>query len=201
MAERYISNQEEFDKMTERQRMVAGYPYHPGDPELAEGRRNARLLTHEFNSSAPGAKDERKAILRKLLGSIKGERIFIEPFFRCDYGYNIHVGEKLEANFNVVMLDCARIDIGDRVLIGPNVQIYTATHPVEADLRVDFEFAKPIKIGNDVWLGGNATICPGVTIGNRVTVGAGAVVTKDVPDDVVVAGNPAKVIRHLAPPS
>ncbi|KAI0242582.1 hypothetical protein L0F63_000529 [Massospora cicadina] len=189
MAEKYIHNQAEFEKLTERQRMVAGYPYKPSDPELIEGRKLARELTYKFNTSAPGCKDERDQILRKLFGSIKGDRILIEPDFRCDYGYNIHIGLNLEANFNIVMLDCARIDIGDRVLIGPSVQIYTATHPVEADLRLEFELAKPITIGDDVWIGGNATICPGV------------IVTKNVPDDVVVAGNPAKIIRRLTPPS
>ncbi|XP_055326144.1 maltose O-acetyltransferase-like [Sitodiplosis mosellana] len=192
----------EYEHLTQKERMIAGYPYRPGNPQLANERANARQLIRKYNDSEVGDKAGRRKILEELLNpACRDKKIFIEVPFRVDYGYNLTLGNNVEANFNCVFLDCAPITIGDNCLLAPGVQIYAATHPLNPKYRKDddeyYELAFPVKIGNNVWIGGNAIICPGVTIGDNVVVGAGSVVTKDVPSDVVVAGNPAKVIRTL----
>lgn len=174
--------------MTERQKMISSQLYRADDPELTALRRRAKRLMREFEAR------EEPEVLRELLGSC-GEKVHIEATFKCDYGFNIHLGERFYANFDCIMLDGAEIRIGDDCLLGPRVCLYTAGHPVETKPRVDLlEFSKPISIGHRCWLGGNSIVLPGVTIGDEVVVGAGAVVTKDVPDGSVVAGNPARVI-------
>lgn len=182
---------------TEKQKMLSGELYHAPDPELSEERLQARLLIGELNSSRDDEEEERKNILKKLL-PWAGEGFWLQPPFYCDYGYNISTGEQVFFNFNCVVLDVMPVIIGSRSLIGPNVQIYTATHPMDYRERAaGLEFAKPVTIGEDVWIGGSAVICPGVTIGDRSVIGAGSVVTKDVPADVFAAGNPCKIIRDL----
>jgi maltose O-acetyltransferase len=183
--------------MTERERMLAGELYDPLDVDLVAGRRRARDLVKDLNDTRDADAELRAAIVQELIGSA-GHGTWIEPPFFCDYGSNITLGDKVFFNFNCVVLDCARVRIGSNVLFGPGVQIYTATHPLDAATRRTWkEFAKPITIGSDVWVGGGAIICPGVTIGDRSVIGAGSVVTRDVPADVIAAGNPCRVIREL----
>ncbi|GBF94638.1 maltose O-acetyltransferase [Raphidocelis subcapitata] len=190
------------DKRTEKEKMLAGDLYLAFGPELFAERTAARRLLRAFNDEH----DEgvRLGVLRQLLGGFDQEEPpFIEPPLRVDYGYNIKVGKKFYANFNTVILDCAPVTIGDRVLFGPNVQVYAASHPVEGWVRngtAGPEWAKPITIGSDCWIGGGAIILPGVVIGEGCTVGAGSVVTKSVPPFSVVAGNPARVVRRLQRP-
>ena len=183
--------------MTEKEKMLAGELYNAGDPVLVKERHHARLLTQQINKLDEDSKKERNQLLRQLMPN-SGKGLWIEPPFYCDYGYNIKTGKNVFFNFNCVILDVMPVTIGSDVLFGPNVQIYTATHPMEAEARKTWlEFAKPISIGNDVWVGGGAIICPGVSIGNGVVIGAGAVVTKSVPDNVFVGGNPARVIKEI----
>lgn len=183
--------------MTEKEKMLSGQLYDAGDPELTEERHQARLLFQKINQIGDDKKEVRNRLFYELIGGA-GEGLWIEPPFYCDYGYNIHLGSKVFMNFNCCILDVMEVRIGNNVLLGPNVQIYTATHPLDAKTRSSWlEYAKPIQIGNDVWVGGGAIICPGVTIGNGVVVGAGAVVTKNMPDSVFVAGNPAKPIKQI----
>ena len=183
--------------MTEKEKMIAGAMYDPMDAQLVEDRLKARLRFQEINAIEESRKKERDELFYKLMGRA-GIGLYIEPPFYCDYGYNIKLGEGVYMNFNCCILDVAEVRIGDHTMLGPNVQIYTATHPLEARARNSGrEFAKPIRIGNNVWIGGNAVICPGVTIGNNVVVGASAVVTKDFPDDVFIAGNPARIIKAI----
>jgi len=178
--------------------MLSGELYHAPDPELSEERVKARLLLGELNSSAEDEEEKRKSILEKLIPAA-GAGFWLQPPFYCDYGYNISTGENVFLNFNCVVLDVMPVKIGNRTLIGPNVQIYTATHPMDYRERAaGLEFAKPVTIGEDVWIGGSAVICPGVIIGDRSVIGAGSVVTKDIPPDVFAAGNPCRVIRSLA---
>ena len=184
--------------MTEKEKMLSGKLYNASDAELSLERHNARLLFQKINSIGDANKEERNKLFYELFGEV-GDSLWIEPPFYCDYGYNISLGDNVFFNFNCCILDVMPVEIGNNVLIGPNVQIYTATHPINAKERATMlEFAKPIKIGNDVWIGGGAIICPGVTIGNGVVIGAGAVVTKNVSDYVFVAGNPAKEIKKIA---
>jgi maltose O-acetyltransferase len=160
-------------------------------------RSRARQITYSLNQTKDTEAHYRNQLIQDLFGTIEGE-IGLEPPFYCDYGYNIHVGEGFFANFNCVFLDVCPIRIGKRVLMGPNVQLYTATHPMDRETRASgLEAGKPITIGDDVWIGGNAVINPGVTIGDNVVIGSGAVVTKDIPSNVFAGGNPAKVIRNL----
>lgn len=183
--------------LTEREKMLAGELYNATDPELVAARRRARDLVHDFNHSREAEAELRQQRLRDLFGSM-GENLVIEPPFYCDYGQNISIGSDVFFNFNCVILDPARVEIGDRVLFGPNVQIYTATHPIDAATRrAGLEGGKPIRIGSDVWVGGSVVLCPGVTVGDRTVIGAGAVVTRDLPADVFAAGNPCRVIRSL----
>jgi maltose O-acetyltransferase len=183
---------------TEKQKMLSGELYNALDPELSEERLKARLLLSELNNSREDEEEKRNSILKKLIPDA-GAGFWLQPPFYCDYGYNISTGERVFFNFNCVVLDVMPVKIGNRTLIGPNVQIYTATHPMDYRERAaGLEFAKPVTIGEDVWIGGSAVICPGVTIGDRSVIGAGSVVTKDIPPDVFAAGNPCRVIRNLA---
>lgn len=182
---------------TEKDKMVNGDFYNPTDPELVKDRNNARKLIRIFNESIETEDNIRTVLLKQLFGST-GNNIFIEPTFRCDYGYNIHVGENFFANFDCVFLDVCEIRIGDNCFIAPGVHIYTATHPVNAQERITgIEYGKPVNIGNNVWVGGRAVINPGVSIGNNVVVASGTVVTKDVPDNVVIGGNPARILKKV----
>ena len=179
---------------TERQKMLAGEMYCPLDPELVAARARARHLCKNLNATLES--DERRSILCDLFGK-GGDTAWIEPPFYCDYGTNIELGERVFFNFNCTILDVCPVRIGDFTLFGPSVQIYTALHPFDAEQRRRNEFGKPIEIGADVWIGGGAIILAGVRIGSRAVVGAGSVVTRDVPDAVFCAGNPCRVIRPI----
>lgn len=179
------------------QKMVAGELYDPLDPELVAARERARALCLALGPLRESQRDERRKLLTELLGA-GGDTAWIQPPFFCDYGENIELGERVFFNFNCVVLDVCQVTIGDFTLFGPAVQIYTATHPMNAELRRQQEFGKPIAIGSDVWVGGGAIFCPGVTVGSKTVIGAGSVVTKDIPDGVFAAGNPCRVIRELA---
>lgn len=176
--------------------MLAGELYNPGDPELVAARDRARDLCHALNATRGSERTERRAILRELFGA-GGDTALMHPPFWCDYGSNIELGRKVFFNFNCVVLDVCRVRIGDYTMFGPAVQILTATHPLDAMQRRERESAKPITIGSDVWVGGGAIICPGVTVGSRSVIGAGSVVTRDVPDGVFAAGNPCRIIRPI----
>ena len=181
---------------SEKQKMLAGELYDPLDPELSQDRLRCRTLLKAFNDTREDQTKERTELLDRLFGAESG--VWIQPPFFCDYGTNIRMGSKVFFNFNCVVLDVMQVTIGSSVLFGPSVQIYTATHPMDAATRAKWlEFGKPISIGSDVWVGGTAIICPGVSIGNRTVIGAGSVVTRDIPDDVFAAGNPCKVIKRL----
>ena len=182
-----------------RERKLAGERYRADDEELQRELARAQELSHRYNTMDPIDTYSRRALLVELLGAF-GEGSEIRPPFRCDYGYQTFVGARTFANFGLVCLDVARVTIGDDVQIGPNVQLLTALHPVAAGLRRDkWEAARPITIGHNVWLGGGVIVLPGVTIGDNTVVGAGAVVSRDLPPDVVAVGNPARVIRAVAP--
>ena len=180
---------------SEKEKMLAGELYDALDQQLSDERIKARLHLQQLNNAAADDTATMIAASRALLPNA-GAELWIQPPFYCDYGYNIETGDKVFFNFNCVVLDVMKVKIGSRTLFGPNVQIYTATHPLDSATRATgLEFAKPVTIGDDVWVGGSVVICPGVTIGDRVVIGAGSVVTKDIPDDAVAAGNPCKVIR------
>jgi maltose O-acetyltransferase len=182
---------------TERAKMVSGELYEPWDPELVALRRAARLATEAFNRTSTDERELRTTLLKELFGSTGGA-IFVEPSFRCDYGCNIHVGENFYANFDCVILDVAPVRIGRNCLLAPQVGIYTAFHPLDPVARSSGkELAAPITLGDDCWIGGHATINPGVTLGNNVVVASGAVVTKSFGDNVLLAGVPARVVRRL----
>lgn len=177
--------------------MVEGERYDATHPHLIERLRATREKLHEFNSLRPTDDAALHAIIRSLLGSC-GERFQINQPFRCDYGCNIHIGENFFANFNLTILDEAEVRIGDYAFIGPNVSIYTACHPLDAPSRNEcVEWAEPVTIGHNVWIGGSTTILPGVTIGDNVVIGAGSVVTRDIPSNTVAVGNPARPIRTI----
>jgi maltose O-acetyltransferase len=185
------------DRRTQRERMLAGDLYNADDPDLAADLLRARLLQDEYNRTAADAAGERRRILERLLAEI-GPDCEIRPPFYCDYGYQVRFGARVFANYGLIALDVAPITIGDDVQIGPNVQLLTPTHPVDAQARLaKWESARPIAIGANVWLGGGAIVLPGVTIGDNTVVAAGAVVTRDLPGNVVAVGNPARVVRHL----
>ncbi len=182
--------------MTEKQKMLAGELYDPLDAVLSAERSRCRELCRQLNETREDQPDLRQRLLAELFGRETGA--WIQPPFYCDYGTNITLGEKVFFNFNCVVLDVMPVVIGSNVLFGPAVQIYTATHPIAAaERRTWMEAARPITIGSDVWIGGGAILCPGVTIGDRTVIGAGSVVTRDIPGDVVAAGNPCRVIRRL----
>jgi len=182
---------------TEKQKMLAGELYLADDPELAAEMKQASRLLRMYNSTTEEHKEQRQQILQELFGKVE-QKVTIVPPFYCDYGNNIYVGNGLFMNYGCVILDCNTVHIGENVLCAPYVQIYTAYHPTEPEIRLSGkELAAPIKIGNNVWIGGGAIICPGVTIGDNSTIGAGSVVVKDIPENVVAAGNPCRIIRHL----
>ena len=174
---------------SERDKMLAGELYDPLDPALVQARERARDLCQGLNATREKDTDIRRRILKQLFGK-GGESVWMQPPFFCDYGSNIVLGERVYFNFNCVVLDVCRVTIGDFTLLGPAVQVYTATHPMNAELRRRQEFAQPIEIGSDVWVGGAAIICPGVKIGSKAVIGAGSVVTRDIPGGMFAAGNP-----------
>ena len=176
--------------------MLAGELYDPMDPELIAARTRARDLCQALNVTRDADADGRRAILRQLFGT-GGESVWMQPPFFCDYGANIELGERVFFNFNCVVLDVCRVRIGDFTLFGPGVQILTPLHPLDAELRRKQELGKPVEIGSDVWVGGGALILAGVRIGSRTVVGAGSVVTRDLPEGVLAAGNPCRVIRPI----
>lgn len=181
---------------SEREKMLAGELYDPLCPELARLRLRARELCQALNAGPESDEKQRRRILRELLGE-GGDSAWIQPPFYCDYGENIHLGERVFFNFNCVVLDVCPVVIGDLTMFGPAVQIYAATHPLDAVQRRTRESGKPVTIGADVWVGGGAIVCPGVTIGPRSVIGAGSVVTRDVGESVFAAGNPCRVIRVI----
>ncbi|MAM17928.1 MAG: sugar O-acetyltransferase [Christiangramia sp.] len=185
---------------TEKEKMLAGEAYiavgRKGE-ELFKERQFAKELLFQFNNLPPSEIRERNEILKKLLGKT-GKNFYFEPPFRCDYGYNIEIGRNFYSNYNLTVLDCASVKIGDNVMLGPNVQLYTAGHPIHHEKRNElWEYAKPIKIGNNVWIGGNTVINPDVTIGDNVVIGAGSVVTRNIPANVIALGNTCKVYREI----
>jgi maltose O-acetyltransferase len=183
---------------TEKEKMLAGEYYLAGDEQLVAERLQCKALLKKLNVDEYVFGEPVKKILAELLPNATAG-IYIEPPFHCDYGYNLYCGENVYFNVNCVVLDVMKVTLGNNVFCGPGVQIYTATHPLDAIARRARENAKPITIGDDCWIGGGAIICPGVTIGSRCVIGAGSVVTKNVPDDSLAAGNPARVIRKLTP--
>jgi maltose O-acetyltransferase len=184
-------------ELSERQKMLSGEEFRPFDAELVTLRKRARRLTRAFNASTEEEMSRRAEILRELFGGL-GKRFEIEPPFHCDYGSQIIAGERLFLNFGCVILDCAEVRFGQDVLCGPNVHIYSVTHPLDPVHRArGVESAKPVRIGDRVWIGGGCIICPGITIGDGTTIGAGSVVTRDIPANVFAAGNPCRVIREL----
>ncbi|MCV6649135.1 chorismate mutase [Enterococcus faecium] len=180
---------------TEKEKMIAGELYFANDPELVSDRMFARSQSQIINQAESA--ELRSQLLKETFGRT-GKKIYMEPVINFDYGYNIFVGENFYANFNCTFLDVSTIEIGDNCMFAPNVQLYTATHPLHPVKRNSgLEYAKPIKIGNNVWLGGGVIVTPGVTLGDNVVVGAGSVVTKSFPDNVVIAGNPARIIKTV----
>lgn len=183
--------------MSEKEKMLNGKFYDPMDKKLIKDRLEARKLQYTFNNSKPSEGVKRKETLKQLLDKT-GDKCYIEPPFRCDYGYNISVGDNFYANFDCVVLDVNKVIIGDNVQLGPGVHIYTALHPSDPEERKDkTEYSSKVIIGDNVWIGGKAVICPGVTIGSNTTIGTGSVVTKDIPDRVLAVGNPCKVIKKF----
>lgn len=190
-------NVSDMDEKEIWQAMVGGERYDASHPALLLRLEETRAKLYEFNNTHPSDTNRLKAIIHDLLGA-HGDFCQVNQPFRCDYGCNIFVGENFFANFNLTVLDEAEVRIGDNVFIGPNVSIYTACHPLDARERNRLvEWAEPVTIGNNVWIGGSVTIVPGVTVGDNVVIAAGAVVTKDVPDNVVVGGNPARIIKKI----
>ncbi|MEK4510754.1 acetyltransferase [Paenibacillus anaericanus] len=182
---------------SEKQKMLDGELYLASDPQLSQENKHARKLTRLYNQTTEEESELRIKILKELFGST-GEFLSVEPNFRCDYGYNIHVGDKFFANYDCTILDVCEVRIGDNCMLAPGVHIYTATHPLNPFERIAGpEYGKPVTIGNNVWIGGRAVINPGVTIGDNVVIASGAVVTKDVPDNMIVGGNPAQIIRAI----
>ena len=184
--------------MTEKEKMLAGEVYSAVDPELIRELNETREVIHDYNALRPSETRRMKEILKALLGHVGDDDILVNQPFRCDYGKQISVGKRFFANFNFTVLDEARVTIGDDCFVGPNVSIYTACHstdPVERNSRQ--EWAKPVSIGHNVWIGGSVTILPGVSIGDNVTIGAGSVVTSDIPSNSVAVGNPCRVVKNI----
>ncbi|MDO5655180.1 MAG: sugar O-acetyltransferase [Flavobacteriaceae bacterium] len=184
--------------MTEKEKCEQGLLYNANhDPELIKERELCKNLCQEFNNTQYSSLEKRNELLRKILGSSKSNFLIEQPFW-CDYGYNIEIGENFYSNHNLVILDGAKVRFGDNVFIGPNCGFYTAGHPENVDLRNEgLEYVRPISVGNNVWIGGNVVVLPGVSIGDNTIIGAGSVVTKDIPDNVVAVGSPCKVIRSV----
>ena len=183
--------------MNQRERMLAGLPYKAWLDGLGEERFACKQKIYDFNNLSPNLNESATLMLKDILGKT-GENICIEAPFHCDYGWNIEVGENFFANYNLTILDVAKVTIGKNVQIAPNVSIYTAGHPIHPDTRnTGYEYGIPITIGDNVWIGGNVVILPGVNIGDNVVIGAGSVVTKDIPDHVIAMGNPCKIVREI----
>lgn len=182
--------------MKEKEKMARGEQYNPADPFLVMDRSKANRICTKYNRKAFHEINMRSRLLRKILHT-KGN-FWIKPPFYCDYGYHIYIGENVMLNYGCVILDVCRVDIGDHTLIGPNTHIYTACHSLDAqERRDDVEFGKAVKIGENVWIGGNCTILPGVSIGDNAIIGAGSVVTHDIPANVRAAGNPCRIIKDV----
>ena len=184
--------------MSEKEKMLDGELYDANyDENLINERYKAKDICFEYNNLKPSDSENKEKIIKRLLGKT-GKQITVEQNFWCDYGYNISVGENFYMNHNCVILDGAKVEFGDNVFISPNCSFYTAGHPLEVNLRnKGLEYAKPIKIGNNVWIGGNVTVLPGVTIGDNVTIGAGSIVNKNIPSNAVAVGNPCRVIKEV----
>ena len=184
--------------MTEKEKMLQGMIYDANnDAALIAERLECKELIRDYNDLRPKDVEARDALLRRILGDVKRDILIEQPFY-CDYGFNISVGKNFFANFNMVVLDEARVVFGDNVFIGPNCGFYTAGHPIDSiERNKGLEFARPIIVGNNVWIGANVTVVPGVTIGDNCVIGAGSVVTKDIPDNTVAVGNPCKVIKSI----
>ncbi len=189
------------DTRTEKEKLMACELYDAFTPELYNERMACRELLYDYNTSRPTEGTKRAEIMQKILGQF-GPNSVIEPPFQCDYGYKIYMGENSFANFNLVIIDTCPVYIGNYTLIGPDVKLYSGTHPTDPQTRLNgLEYGKPIRIGNNVWLGGGVVVLPGVTIGDNSVIGAGSVVAKDIPENVVAVGNPCKIIKQLQPPT
>lgn len=183
--------------MTQKERMLKGLPYKACLDGLKEDRLENKKKIYAYNNLNPDKIDDSDRIIKSILGKT-GEKVYIEQPFRCDYGYNIEVGNNFYANYNCIMLDVGKITIGDNVMLAPNVAIYTAGHPIHPDSRNSgYEYGISVSIGNNVWIGGNVVINPGVSIGDNVVIGSGSVVTKDIPANMIAVGNPCKVVREI----
>ena len=183
--------------MTEKEKMLSGKPYKGFNDELVKERQDTKEVLYDFNLLRPSEIEKRNEWIGKLFGTV-GKEFYIEPPFRCDYGYNISIGENFYSNYNCTILDCAQVTIGNNVLFGPNVSLFTAGHPIHPVPRNEgIEYAFPITIGNNVWIGGGVIVNPGITIGDNVVIGSGSVVTKDIPPNVIAVGNPCKVLKEI----
>lgn len=183
--------------MNQKERMLAGLPYKAWQDGLTEERRQCHMKIYDYNQTRPDDREKMTERIKEILGKT-GKELWVETPFYCDYGSNIEVGENFYSNYNCTILDVAKVTIGKNVMFAPNVSIYTAGHPIHPDSRNSgYEYGKPVTIGDNVWLGGNVVVVPGVTIGNNVVVGAGSVVTKDLPDNALAVGNPCRVLRFI----
>lgn len=183
--------------MTEKEKMLNANLYDANDKELYDERIRCKSLCYEYNNLPPNDTEKRTDLIKKLIGKA-GESFLIEQPFQCDYGYNIEFGENFYSNHNLIILDPAKVTFGNNIFIGPNCAFYTPVHPLDAETRnKGLEYAYPIKIGNNVWFGGNVVVLPGVTIGDNVVIGAGSVVVKDIPPNVLAVGNPCKIVKNI----
>ncbi|MBZ9607378.1 sugar O-acetyltransferase [Clostridium estertheticum] len=183
--------------MTEKEKMLSGKPYKAFEEELSSERQYAKEMIFDYNTLRPSQCEKQKEIVKKLLGVV-GNGFHIESPFRCDYGYNIFIGENFYSNYNCTILDCAKVTIGDNVMFAPNVSLFTAGHPIHFEPRnAALEYAFPINIGDNVWIGGGVIVNPGITIGDNVVIGSGSVVTKNIASNSIAVGNPCKIIREV----